>query len=121
MANKKILIVEDDKFLRDVLAQKLSAQGMEIQAATDGANALEILKTFKPELIILDLLLPDIDGFGVLTKIQQDAEMAKVPAFNVFLIATQRLFSRVAKVTWLLTVMFLFAFSPDIVNVCSPV
>lgn len=79
MDNNKVLLVEDDKFLREILAQKISAQQMEIQAATDGANALEILKTFKPNLIILDLLLPDIDGFGVLAKIKENTDLAKIP------------------------------------------
>ena len=78
--DKKVLIVEDDKFLRETLAKKFVAQGLtQIQAAVDGKNALEILKTFTPDLVILDLLLPDIDGFGVLTEMKKDPKFASVP------------------------------------------
>ncbi len=79
MANKKILLVEDDKFLREMLAQKFSAQGLEIQTAIDGKNALDTLKNFIPDLMILDLLLPDIDGFGVLENMKKDSNLASIP------------------------------------------
>ena len=75
----KVLIIEDDKFLRDVLAQKISAEQIEIQTATDGTTGLEALKSFRPDLLILDLLLPDIDGFGVLTKMKEDETLSKIP------------------------------------------
>lgn len=76
---KKILIVEDDKFLRETLAKKFLAAGMEVQAGVDGKNGLEILKTFTPDLVILDLLLPDTDGFGVLTEMKKDPKFVPVP------------------------------------------
>ena len=80
MGEKKVLIVEDDKFLRETLAKKFVAQGaMEVQAAVDGKNALEVIKTFVPDLVILDLLLPDTDGFTVLTEMKKDPRFTPVP------------------------------------------
>lgn len=75
----KILIVEDDKFLRETLAKKFIAVGMEVQAGVDGKNGLDILKTFTPDLVVLDLLLPDIDGFGVLTEMKKDPKFISTP------------------------------------------
>ncbi len=79
MGEKKILIVEDDKFLRETLAKKFVAQGMQVQAGVDGKNALEILKTFTPDMVVLDLLLPDIDGFGVLTEMKKEDKFKATP------------------------------------------
>ena len=76
---KKVLLVEDDKFLRETLAKKLIANGLDAQAAVDGKNALEMLKTFTPELVLLDLLLPDIDGFAVLSEMKKDPKFTPVP------------------------------------------
>lgn len=75
----KILIVEDDKFLRETLAKKFVAVGMEVQAGVDGKNGLDILKTFTPDLVVLDLLLPDIDGFGFLTEMKKEAKFKSTP------------------------------------------
>lgn len=79
MEEKKILIVEDDKFLRETLAKKFVAIGMKVEAGVDGKNGLDILKTFVPEVVILDLLLPDIDGFGFLTEMKKDPKFVGVP------------------------------------------
>ncbi|MBI3633223.1 MAG: response regulator [Candidatus Vogelbacteria bacterium] len=76
---KKVLLVEDDKFLRETLAKKLITNGLVVQAAIDGKNALEILKTFTPNLVLLDLLLPDIDGFTVLQEMKKDPKFTPVP------------------------------------------
>ncbi|MDO8493126.1 MAG: response regulator [bacterium] len=75
----KILIVEDDKFLRETLAKKFIAAGMEVQAGVDGKNGLDILKHFTPDLVVLDLLLPDTDGFGVLTEMKKEHKFAGTP------------------------------------------
>ncbi len=75
----KILIVEDDKFLRETLAKKFISAGMEVQAGVDGKNGLDILKTFTPDLVVLDLLLPDVDGFGVLTEMKKEDRFKATP------------------------------------------
>jgi two-component system OmpR family response regulator len=65
MAGYKILIVEDDKTLLDALRYNLSKEGYGIVAATEGVQAIEVARSEKPDLIILDIMLPKLDGFEV--------------------------------------------------------
>ena len=76
---KKILIVEDDKFLRELIAQKLIKEGYEIAEAVDGEKGIKAVEEEKPDLVLLDLILPGIDGFDVLAKMKEDPKMAQVP------------------------------------------
>ncbi len=76
---KKILIVEDDKFLRELVARKLSSEGFEIFEAVDGEEGIKKTKEEKPDLVLLDLILPGIDGFEVLSKIKEDQELSSIP------------------------------------------
>jgi CheY-like chemotaxis protein len=71
---KKILIVEDDKFLRELIVQKLLKEGYETSEAVDGEEGIKKIKEEKPDLILLDLILPGIDGFEVLSKKKEDPE-----------------------------------------------
>jgi len=75
----KILIIEDDKFLRGLISQKLSAEGYEVIEAAEGREGLEKVKKEKPNLILLDLVLPGIDGFEVLKKIKEDPSTSFLP------------------------------------------
>ena len=76
---RKILIVEDDKFLRDLISKKLTSEGFDIVAAIDGEQGLTMAKESNPDLILLDLILPGIDGFEVLTRLKADNVTAKAP------------------------------------------
>jgi len=76
---KKILIVEDDKFLRELIAQKLIKEGYNIVEAVDGEKGIKSVKEEKPDLILLDLILPGIDGFEVLAKIKEDPVLSQIP------------------------------------------
>ena len=75
----KILIVEDDKFLRDLISKKLVAEDFEISSATDGTEALNVVGQEKPDLILLDIILPGINGFDVLKQLKDDARFSKIP------------------------------------------
>lgn len=75
----KILIIEDDKFLRELIARKLKAENFEVSEAVDGEEGLEKIKKEKPDLVLLDLILPGMDGFEVLEKKKVDSEIAKIP------------------------------------------
>lgn len=82
MANnlkKSILVVEDDKFLRELLIRKLKDEGFEVSMAVDGKEALRKIKEELPQLILLDLVLPGIDGFGILEQIKKDPRTGKIP------------------------------------------
>lgn len=76
---QKILIVEDDKFLRELIAQKLIKEGYNIAEAVDGEKGIKTVKEEKPDLVLLDLILPGIDGFEVLAKMKEDPKMAQIP------------------------------------------
>lgn len=76
---KKILIVEDDGFLLQMYATKLKMEGFQVLEATDGEKALRVAKKEKPDLMMLDLLLPKKTGFEVLAAIKQDPELANMP------------------------------------------
>ncbi len=76
---KKILIVEDDKFLRELMARKLEKEGYEISEAVDGEEGFKKAQTEKPDLILLDLILPGMDGFEVLTKVKDDPNLSQIP------------------------------------------
>jgi len=76
---KKILIIEDEKTLRFLLAQYLRADGFEVEEAVDGEEGLKKMKENKPDLVLLDLILPTIHGFEVLTQIKKDPLLESVP------------------------------------------
>lgn len=76
---KKILIIEDDKFLRDLIARKLINEGFDISEATDGEEGIRKITEEKPDLVLLDLILPSIDGFGVLSKVKENSNCASIP------------------------------------------
>lgn len=76
---KKILIIEDDKFLRELTAQKLLKEGYDVIEAIDGEEGVKKAIEEKPDLILLDLILPGIDGFEVLAKIKEDSVISKTP------------------------------------------
>jgi DNA-binding response OmpR family regulator len=67
---KKILIVEDDTDLRKILVSGLSMANYQIFEASDGEKAVEVLVDSKPDLVVLDLLLPKLDGFQVLERLR---------------------------------------------------
>jgi DNA-binding response OmpR family regulator len=76
---KKILLVEDDKFLRELMSKKLLSLDFEVSTASDGEEGLEKIKAEKPEVVLLDLILPGINGFEVLEKAKKDPETANIP------------------------------------------
>ena len=76
---KKILIVEDDKFLRELIVQKLNKEGYNVSEAIDGEEGIKKIKEKKPDLVLLDLILPGIDGFEVLTKMKEDSTLSSIP------------------------------------------
>src|SRR4030043_345757 len=68
----KILLVEDDRTLLDVLKYNLVKEGYNVVTATDGAQALEVARTQKPELIVLDIMLPELNGLEVCRILRKD-------------------------------------------------
>ncbi len=76
---KNVLIIEDDEFFRELIAKKLMANGLGVLEAIDGGKGIEKAKELKPDLVILDLLLPNSDGFEVLSAMKGDSDTASIP------------------------------------------
>ena len=76
---KKILIVEDDKFLRELIARKVIDEGFNVSEAIDGEEGIKKIKEEKPDMVLLDLILPGIDGFEVLTRMKEDPALSSIP------------------------------------------
>lgn len=79
MEKKKILIIEDDNILQKALQDFLSEEGFEIASALDGEEGVKITKTFAPDLILLDIILPKKDGYEVLKELKSSEETNKIP------------------------------------------
>jgi DNA-binding response OmpR family regulator len=76
---KKILVAEDDRFLSNAYRVKLGKAGFEVQIASDGNEALTILETFQPAIVLLDLMMPVKDGFAVLEAMRADERFKSIP------------------------------------------
>ena len=79
LSGKKILWVEDDQFLHDLVARKLSQEGVSLINCASGEEALEKLGDGAPDIVLLDVLLPGISGYDVLTKIKSDEKTKRIP------------------------------------------
>jgi CheY-like chemotaxis protein len=75
----RVLLVEDNEMNRDMLSRRLARRGFEVIVAVDGKHGLEIAHTVSPHLILLDLSLPEIDGWEVLRRLKQDPKMKHIP------------------------------------------
>lgn len=76
---KTILVIEDDKFLRELISRKLTGEGFDVLEAVDGEEGIKKIKEGKPDLVLLDLILPSIDGFEVLTRVREDPKLSPIP------------------------------------------
>ncbi|MFA6410906.1 MAG: response regulator [Candidatus Buchananbacteria bacterium] len=80
MADKKtIVLVEDDEFLAELYATKLGLEGFEVSLAATGDKGLKMIKEKKPDLVLLDIILPKMDGFEILKAVRNDKEIKNVP------------------------------------------
>ena len=75
----KILIIEDDKFFQKFYSVKLKEKNVEVEVASDGEEGLIKMRNFKPDLVLLDLIMPKVDGFSVLASRMQDEDLKKIP------------------------------------------
>jgi CheY-like chemotaxis protein len=76
---KKIMIVEDDSFVMDIYNTKLNQEGYEVLSAENGAEAIKELEKEIPDLILLDIIMPYVDGWQVLKKIKTDERLKNIP------------------------------------------
>ncbi|NWF58401.1 MAG: response regulator [Fischerella sp.] len=83
LISRRILLIEDNDINRMLLSDYLSYYRYEVQALPEGANFFATIDKFQPDLILLDLKLPDIDGYSLLEKIQQETNLSCIPVFVV--------------------------------------
>jgi DNA-binding response OmpR family regulator len=75
----KVLVVEDDKFLQKMLLMKFGSEGYKVTGASDGEEALKQAFAETPDLVLLDLILPKVNGFEVLTELKAEPKTREVP------------------------------------------
>lgn len=80
---KKILILEDDFFIRDLYEMQAKKAGYDVITASDGEEGIQKTKAEKPNLILIDLMLPKIDGISIIKAIKTDPTLANIPCILV--------------------------------------
>jgi CheY-like chemotaxis protein len=78
-ASGTILVVEDDPGIRDTIAELLEAEGYRVVPARHGAEALELLQTLRPDLAVVDLFMPVMDGGQLIARLRADAALRDLP------------------------------------------
>ncbi|MFP4497590.1 MAG: response regulator transcription factor [Vulcanimicrobiota bacterium] len=78
MKNKVLLVDDDDQILRS-LRTYLELESYEVETASNGVEALQKIKQYDPEIVVLDIMMPEMDGFEVMEKIKENPETEKLP------------------------------------------
>lgn len=80
---KKILLVEDEEIMIDLLERKLTEEGYQSFVARDGEEGLQMMKKIKPDLVLLDIIMPKKGGFEVMAEMQKDKELKRIPVIVI--------------------------------------
>lgn len=75
----KVVIVEDEKMLADMYTTKFAMEGFDADKANDGQAGFDLVKQVKPNIVLLDIIMPKIDGFAVLKMLKDDPELKAIP------------------------------------------
>lgn len=76
---KKILLVEDDVLLRDMYSAKFGREGYDVHKAENGSEGVKMARELKPDVILLDIIMPKMDGFAALKELRKKAETKDIP------------------------------------------
>jgi len=85
-----VLVIDDDATARELLTDRLKAEGFSVVSASGGLEGLKLAKELRPSVITLDVLMPDLDGWSVLAALRQDSELAEIPVIMVTILDQQR-------------------------------
>ena len=80
---KKILIIEDEEIMLGLLQKKLTKEGYEISVARDGEEGIRVMRKVKPDLILLDIIMPKMGGFEVMEEMNKNKELKKIPVIII--------------------------------------
>ncbi len=86
-----VLVIDDDPNVHDLLRRSLPREGFRVESATDGASGIERARELAPDVILLDVLMPGLDGWSVLTSLKEDPELSGIPVVMVSMIDDRRL------------------------------
>ena len=76
---KKILLIEDEEIMVDLLQKKLTEEGYDISVARNGEEGLKAVRKIKPDLVLLDIIMPKIGGFEVMEEMAKDKDLKEIP------------------------------------------
>lgn len=96
-ANRNVLVIEDDKFMGQMVSEILEDAGFEVQTATNGKLALEKLQEHPIDFIVLDILLPEMDGFEVHSRLRANADTRHIPVMIISAWADERNMERASQ------------------------
>jgi adenylate cyclase len=85
-----ILVIDDDATARELLSDHLKAEGFSVVTAAGGMEGLKLAKELRPTAITLDVMMPDLDGWSVLSALRQDPELADIPVIMVSIVDEHR-------------------------------
>jgi CheY-like chemotaxis protein len=85
-----VLVIDDDAIARELISDHLKAEGFSVVAAAGGVEGLKLAKELRPTVITLDVMMPDLDGWSVLTTLRQDPELADIPVIMVTIVDEHR-------------------------------
>jgi DNA-binding response OmpR family regulator len=80
---QSVLVVDDSNLLRGILREELEAEGFEVHLAEDGPQALEMAHVLRPDVVVLDIGLPGMDGYEVCRRIKADAATNEIPVLMI--------------------------------------
>ena len=80
---KKILLIEDEKLIIELLQKKLADEGYDVYIAADGEEGVKKIKEIKPDLVLLDVIMPKMGGFEVMEEINRDESIRKTPVIII--------------------------------------
>ena len=90
MEKKKILIVDNERDILTLLGKRLSARGFSVMTAENGSDAINLAKSKRPDLIILDIMMPEMDGAEVSARLQEDSKTSSIPIIFLTCLFTKK-------------------------------
>lgn len=90
MGKNKILLVDDDPELSKLLQEALESFGCEVKLCAGGAEVVGLLRSYKPDLLVMDVMLPGLDGYSLITRIAGDPNLCEVPVVVMSALTTSR-------------------------------
>ena len=94
---KKILVAEDDRALLRLLETLLRDSGYDVRTAMDGATALRLIKEYRPDLLVLDIMMPIIDGYHICKIISEDLQYVPIPKIIILTVRKEEWDRRISK------------------------